>query len=76
MKLIACKKCKDVIGLDYENRSCKCGLSGGRYNEDGDTVTVTGPCRVIGMENGVRYGMVARGECFLIREPHPKIRRL
>ena len=31
MKLIYCPKCKDVVKLRYEDRTCFCGKSGGHY---------------------------------------------
>lgn len=31
MKLLFCRKCQDVFKLDFEIRSCKCGLVRGKY---------------------------------------------
>lgn len=35
MKLVFCEACQDVIRLQEEPRYCKCGKSGGVYEEDG-----------------------------------------
>tara|TARA_Y100000296_G_C5070146_1_gene204473 strand:- start:319 stop:576 length:258 start_codon:yes stop_codon:yes gene_type:complete len=34
MKLILCAKCWDVVKLDKDVRTCKCGLCKGRYIDD------------------------------------------
>ncbi len=31
MKLLLCRICSDVFSLDYEEKVCGCGKSGGRY---------------------------------------------
>ena len=36
MKLILCKNCSDVFKLSQMMRSCKCGMSQGRYLNDLD----------------------------------------
>jgi len=52
MKLIRCQYCNDVIRLCKEEwRMCLCGESGGRYNEDNQTVVVSGKCEVFGIRN-------------------------
>ena len=35
MKLIYCPTCQDMMKLDYTLRTCKCGLSSGKYEKDG-----------------------------------------
>ena len=34
MKLLYCEKCQDVVRLIEKERTCRCGLSGGRYIDD------------------------------------------
>ena len=52
MKLIYCKSCGDVFKLtSREQRSCRCNRSAGIYEDDKWTVTVGGPCHVIGIAN-------------------------
>jgi len=34
MKLLLCRNCWDVVKLQKETRSCKCGESGGRYTDN------------------------------------------
>jgi len=51
MKLIYCKKCYDVVKLDYEVRSCKCGESRGKYLRDGYHALYAGECFPIGIAN-------------------------
>lgn len=52
MKLFLCSSCYDIQALtEYEWRSCKCGRSGGRYDEDGDRATVAGDAVLYGVSN-------------------------
>lgn len=74
MKLIVCDRCHDIIALDYGERRCKCGDSGGQYLNH-LLVEVGGPCRVLGIENGLRYGTMKRAEAWVIPEPHERIVR-
>lgn len=80
MKLLLCTHCKDVIGLDYGWRDCACGLCGGRYHLDGphagDHVDVIGPCTVLGMQNGIRYGLIERGEVWIYDDKKKKVHHL
>jgi len=52
MKLIYCRKCRDVIALraDGEGRECLCGKSWGRY-VDGINAEIEGPCIPLGFAN-------------------------
>lgn len=51
MKLILCEKCSDVVALKVNiDRSCFCGLSGGRYIDTLDA-EVWGPCFKLGFAN-------------------------
>lgn len=49
MKLLVCIKCGDMNTLGYQEKACACGATGGRYNPDGDTVTVFGVRRDDGL---------------------------
>jgi len=51
MKLIYCRQCHNLIQLDYDWIECTCGSSGGHYHKNGDTITVWGNCKVIGILN-------------------------
>ncbi len=56
MKLIFCKRCKDIIRLVHTKwRTCECGASGGQYITCDKNVlpiaTVGGECDVIGIPN-------------------------
>ncbi len=50
MKLIMCGSCHDVVKLDHESRSCKCGKSSGRYLDHNQAV-YSGYAMPIGMRN-------------------------
>lgn len=52
MKLLNCLDCHDIVLLRGGScRACVCGKSSGRYLEDGRKVEVSGPCRVLGIDN-------------------------
>lgn len=53
MKLLVCRSCGYIDALKREPRRCRCGVSGGFYNEDGDTVTLWGGDKVfmLGLHN-------------------------
>lgn len=56
MKLLICDECADVVVLTMLAwRACRCGVNGGRYNADGDTVEVTEGARLLGMCNHLRW---------------------
>lgn len=59
MKLLNCTKCTDIRKLTRHWRRCGCGLSKGKYLNDGLTVVVVGPALVLGIANP-DY-MLARG---------------
>ena len=53
MKLIYCKNCSDIVGMnpnDDSPRECSCGESSGIYT-DNKTLEVTGPAVPIGIDN-------------------------
>ena len=51
MKLILCPKCDDVFKLSRTLKSCECGLSQGRYLEDGLYVQINMVAIPIGLAN-------------------------
>lgn len=73
MKLIYCRDCQDVVALSQKTRRCDCERSGGRYNDDGDTILIYGPCVVYGLDN--RVLMFGRGEGFVYPEGNGKVYR-
>lgn len=75
MKLIVCRPCRDIVALSSFYRRCKCGESKARYM-DKDKVRVHGPCFVIGIENGLRYGEVDRCEAFVIPDSDVHVERV
>lgn len=74
MKLLLCLRCHDVVALQRTPRFCLCAHSHGQYVSNSN-VAVEGPCRVIGLPNGIRYGLTARVEAFVIAEPNEIITR-
>ena len=50
MKLIYCEKCGDVISMRFEERSCFCGASKGRYL-DSLNAEYSGPAKPLGFHN-------------------------
>lgn len=75
MKLIFCKECYDIVLLRFEERTCGCGESSGKYMEDGLNATISGPCVPVGFANNSflqaikeqpAYGMGRRFEAFVI----------
>lgn len=51
MKLIYCLKCGDIIRFFFEERSCKCGKSKGKYEADGLNATISGVAIPLGFDN-------------------------
>ena len=52
MKLVSCKKCKDLVMLVSEEiRFCMCGDIAGRYLDDRITAVVTKNAIVVGIDN-------------------------
>jgi hypothetical protein len=51
MKLIYCPDCKDMVKMDYDKRTCKCGDSWGYYESDGLNAKYGGKCIPIGISN-------------------------
>lgn len=51
MKLIFCPECEDIVKLQLEHRSCRCGKSGGMYYRDGTGAMITGAAIPIGIHN-------------------------
>ena len=50
MKLIYCKKCHDVVSMRYQERSCFCGKSKGKYL-DNLNAEFSGPVIPLGFHN-------------------------
>lgn len=77
-KLIRCDECTDVVMLAFGPlRTCLCGRSAGIYT-DRRTCRVSGPCRVIGMQNqDLAEGKVNKNYVwFVIQEPNDRILRV
>jgi hypothetical protein len=75
VKMIRCDVCADVVALAWKRwRDCVCGESGGEYNEDGDTITIVGRCRVYGVDGRVFLGR--RSEAFPYPEHNGKVTRI
>lgn len=53
MKLLFCRKCQDMFRLAIEERRhCKCGLTSGQYDENGEKATYSGEYAVpFGIDN-------------------------
>lgn len=69
MKLICCDRCHAVLPPSKKWKWCKCGNAGGCYLDHSEFVfTAVDPnsARVIGVWNGVRYGLVKEGNAFVI----------
>ncbi len=80
MKLLFCKQCNDVFRLKSKVSVCDCGETFGKYNEDGDTATVSSSPRtaVVGIYNtfwrDVIYSRpVAEGKIFVFDEDYHKL---
>ena len=59
MKLIYCITCEDLVKLQPHKRYCQCASSSGRYlDNDTNEVEVSGPCRVLGIQQGTTRAMV------------------
>lgn len=52
MKLLFCKVCQDLIKLDYEIRTCKCGNGGGKYINSTDAEYFGSHAVPMGIANG------------------------
>jgi len=68
MKLACCDKCHDVFKLTFRLKHCKCKNISAKhvdavkavvYRKDRDT------CRILGVENSIRYGYHERGEVWI-----------
>jgi len=51
MKLLYCNDCGDIVALSMDVRTCRCRKSAGCYDINGDDVKVSGPCRVLCLDN-------------------------
>lgn len=52
MKIMICTKCSSFVQLRTNvEKPCDCGAITGKYNADGDTITVTEGAVVMGCEN-------------------------
>lgn len=51
MKLLRCNKCFDVFSITYEERTCSCGESKGKYFEDGLHAKYSGDATPLGFAN-------------------------
>lgn len=54
MKLVYCNTCHESFGLRLYVKKCLCGRVAGKYNEDGDTVTVSTDAVLFGFCNHLR----------------------
>lgn len=61
MKLLLCTACQDLFKLDYELRTCKCGVVKGKYNADGHTAVVNGQGYSLAIGNGSLFTAIAKG---------------
>ena len=50
MKLLNCRACQDIVLLQEETRTCKCGKSSGRYTSP-VLAEYQGPARIIGIKS-------------------------
>lgn len=50
MKLLLCNKCVDIFNLTDEEKTCKCGITKGRYINMIDAV-YSGNCTPLGIDN-------------------------
>jgi len=85
MKLIFCSNCKDIVRLQRELRTCKCGESSGRYINNYDA-EIEGNCIPLGFANSSLVnalkkqpqgpGQGKRFEAFVIPKVCDTIRRL
>lgn len=63
MKVLCCEDCTDVVGMTTQEwRNCSCERCGGMYERDGDKVVVGGPCFIVAFQNGLRAGLISRGQ--------------
>jgi hypothetical protein len=83
MKLIFCTECHDIVSLKSDWRHCDCGLSCGKYEDDGLNAVVSGPCIPLGFANqslmwAIRKrpetGLGSRFEAFVIPKVCPTVR--
>lgn len=51
MKLLFCPKCFDLFKLNYELKSCECGMCKGRYDPNGGYAVVNGQGLSIAIAN-------------------------
>lgn len=70
MKIMCCDLCHGVIPMTQITKKCKCGNISGKYKKDGRHAIVSvreiKRCRVIGINNSVRYGLHDNGDCWII----------
>lgn len=45
--LLNCRRCDDIVKLIEKSRSCECGASSGRLENESAGAEVTGPARVL-----------------------------
>lgn len=85
MKLIHCTRCGDTVALLRRHRTCDCGQSGGHYEEDGITATITGNAVPVGINNESfraalrlrpQSGMGEPFTAFVIPHECPTVRRV
>jgi hypothetical protein len=84
MKLLLCKLCSDVFGLDYAERACKCGNAKGRYINDVTAVYSGDNAVPIGFNsftlqgavmNQPEYGRGERFDAFVIPKHSPTMKK-
>lgn len=86
MKLIHCPHCLDLVKLQYEERTCACGRSGGHYLKDWWHARVNEAPLVIGIANpSLVHAILSHRKdpsvphdirAFVIEDPCPRVERV
>lgn len=58
MKFAVCSECLDWVKLGMQERSCKCGKTGGVYRPDGRNAAIWGPGFAVGVDNAAFHKAV------------------
>jgi len=51
MKLLYCRRCKDIFGLRMKTRHCECEAISGKYLQDGINAIYSGNAIPLGIDN-------------------------
>ena len=79
MKLLACDLCHSVVPLTKRLKSCRCKNISGKYLDQKNIIIYVrdkNSCRVIGLSNAVRYGLIKEGCAWIIDFNDPTIKKL